>query len=209
LFELQAVLGLEGAALEVAKQKLAIDKERTEEAKAIAAYDKALSASGFNRDDPAVIDAAARLEAAGNNVQSSLISAFEQSAEILSKTVKDLRSALDSQRSAREGAFDLLPGGLQQRLLTDARQRIRAGINAGELDPQKVEAAARTPQDILRIAGQADSLVNAQEAVVKANTELKAAITELSKKDWGVNVQVNADGTFTLQGDVQNSAISP
>ena len=208
LFSLQATIGLEGAALQLAQQKLAIDKERTEEAKAIAAYDQALSASGFNREDPAVIEAAARLEAAANNVNSALISGLRESAEILSQRIKDLRSAFDSQRSAREGAFNLLPRGLQQSLLTDARQRIRAAVNAGELDPRKVNAAARTPQDILRIAAQADSLVSAQEAVVKANTELNAAITELSKKDWGVSVQVNSDGTYNLYGDVLNGAVS-
>jgi hypothetical protein len=44
--------------------------------------------------------------------------------------------------------------------------------------------------------------------VVKANAELQAAITKLNDKDWGVSVQVNSDGTYSLYGDVQNTALS-
>ena len=207
LSDLQATLGLEGAVLEVAKQQLAVDKARIEEAKAIAAYDKALSASGFNREDPAVIEAAARLQAAGLNVRSALIEGGQQAASLLNQSTQDLKSALDAQRSAREGAFDLLTNGLQQQLLQDARRRIQAGVNAGELDPRKVNAAARTPQDILRIAGQADSLVNAQNAVAKAATDLRVAIEGLNGKDWAVNVKVNADGTYQAYGDTVNNAV--
>lgn len=71
--EAVALQGLQGAALQVAQQQLKIDRLRAAERKAIAEYDKALVAAGFDRNNPGVIEAEARLKAAGLDIKTALI----------------------------------------------------------------------------------------------------------------------------------------
>lgn len=102
LRDVQALQGLQGAALQLAQQQLNIDKLRTAERKAAAEYDKALIGASFDRDNPAVITAAAKLEGASFNLRAALIegsTALEQSAR---EAARQLQQASTDLRNAQQ-----------------------------------------------------------------------------------------------------------
>jgi hypothetical protein len=147
---------------------------------------------------------AGNLSAKANQATSDL----KRLSDAQQKTIDKARQLVDSQRSARESAFRLLTRSKQGELLRDAEKRVNAAIKSGELSGFRVAAAIKSPEDLLRIASQADSLVDAQNSIATTNNELKAAINELKNKSWAVNVQVNADGLSNAYGDVLNGAVS-
>lgn len=215
LSDLQATVGLQGAALELTKQQLAIDKARAEEAKAIAEYDKTLSASGFNREDPAVIDAAARLEAAGNNFKSALIegsTAVIDAGKELRKDAEELASSLSNLRASN---FKYLTKQEQIRAFRNARDAAsveanRAGVvfrTSGTLQEmtRDFQGFADFRRQERELVSQIEQNKKAQELQEKLNTSM----SKLVDKDWNVYVNVAANGASQIYGDVVNSAVSP
>jgi hypothetical protein len=215
LQSLQATIGLEGAALQVAQQQLAVAKARAEEAKAISAYDSALSTSGFDRDSPMVIEAAARLEAASNDVQSSLIVGSNN----LRQTGQSLKQAIidgaNRYRGVLEGSFNLLRSGVQQRLVAEARGRIDYSL----FDERKL----RSPQDLFsaasaseqlrdidkQIADSSKALASVNTELVSTNKQLTEAVTALVQKDWSVNAYVSAGTDSAAQAEILRASSLP
>jgi tape measure domain-containing protein len=153
LADLQAIQGLEGVALEQAKSQLAIDQARAAEKKAIADYDKKLAGAGFDRDNPTVIDAAAKVEAASNNVKTALIegSAALKSAgkDAADRFISASRQLLDARLKLSETQAN--PQGLNRFLAPDeVFIRTRAAITS--LGPQ-LEAALKRGAELLRSQG--------------------------------------------------------
>ena len=96
LSDLQAIAGLEGEALERAKAGLLVAKARRAEEQAIVEYNQQLAASGGNGSDPKVIEAAAKVEAAGNNVKA----AFLEGGQAIEQSIRQAASAAASERQS-------------------------------------------------------------------------------------------------------------
>jgi TP901 family phage tail tape measure protein len=221
LSEATSIQGLEGVALEQAKAQLAIDKARTEERKAISEYDDAISGAGIKQENPAVIEAAAKVEAAGNNVKT----AFIEGADAVAKSIK---SALDSLQSASEGSFKFLTKSVQDSVLAKAREDIKAGVDAGRIDPKFL--SARSPSKVIEAAGAARSQIEALAKLGSAQADFSATLQTatdnvtkvyseststlstkfdtlsekfdtLSGKDWTVNVTVEGNSAANVRVD--------
>lgn len=204
LSALQATIGLEGVALQIAQQQLAIDKARAVEAKAIAAYDTTLASKSFNVDDPAVIEAAARLKAASNDVKSALLEGGQQAADALSRTVDRLKSATSSFDSTIRSNFDVFTISFQEEQIRRARATIEPLVNRGVI---RAGLDISTPEKLFQLANVADSFNSAEAELVAAQKENTAALQELTKADWNVNVIVNPDGTYKAYGDLVNNSV--
>lgn len=131
LADARALLGLQGIGLAQAQEQLKVDQLRRAEKKAIDDYDKKLSGAGFNRESPAVIEAAAKVEAAGNAVQAAL----EAGSEALKQAAKEAAQRfVDATRQLSEAQSKLSsvqanPQGLNRFLRPDEQfQRIQSSI---------------------------------------------------------------------------------
>lgn len=129
--EAVALQGLQGTGLQIAKQQLQIDRLRAAERKAIAEYDKALSAAGFDRSNPAVIDAAARMEAAGLSLKTALI----EGSNALINAAKEARDKLLAAELERAKQLTSQNQGLNKFLRSDVVAQ-RQGEGADILKPR-------------------------------------------------------------------------
>jgi tape measure domain-containing protein len=131
LEDARAIQGLQGLALAQAREQLKLDQLRRTERKAIADYDKKLAGSGFNRESPAVIEAAAKVEAAGNAVQAALVAGsdvLKEAAKDAAKRFTDATKQL-SEAQSRLSTVQASPEGLNRFLRPDEQfQRVRAAI---------------------------------------------------------------------------------
>lgn len=131
LNDLQATVRLEGLALEAAQQQLAVDKARAEQRKAVNSYDQALQSAGFDRNAPAVIEAAAKLQAAGDSLQIAFITGSEAirkaSEDAAKRYVEAAQQLVNAQLKLSEVRAN--PQGLN-RFLTpqDQQQRLQSAI---------------------------------------------------------------------------------
>jgi tape measure domain-containing protein len=153
LADARAIQGLQGLALAQAQEQLKIDQLRRTERQAIADYDKKLSGSGFNRESPAVIEAAAKVEAAGNAVQAALVAG----SDALQQASKDAAQRFtDAARQLTEAQLQLSsvranPEGLNRFLRPDEQfQRVRSAILS--LGPE-LQAAIKRGQELLNSQG--------------------------------------------------------
>lgn len=201
---LKATVGLQGVALEFAQQQLAVDKARTEQAKAIAAYDQALVGAGFDLDNEAVISAAAKLEAASIDIKSALLEGAQRSADIINRSIEQVKSATNNFNSTIRGSFDFFTRGFQEEQIRRARASIQPLIDRGVFR-QGIDIS--TPERLFQLANVAESFNNAEKELVAAQKENTIALNKLAEVDWRVNVQVNADGTYQAYGDVVNNAV--
>jgi uncharacterized phage infection (PIP) family protein YhgE len=162
-----------------------------------------------------VIEAAARLEAAGNNVQSSLI----EGSNNLRQTGQSLKQAIidgaNRYRGVLEGSFNLLRSGVQERLVAQARNRIDYSL----FDERKL----RSPQDIFsaasaseqlkdidkQIADSSKALATVNTELVSTNRQLTEAVTALVQKDWSVNAYVSAGTDSAAQAEILRAASLP
>lgn len=153
LTDARTLLGLQGIALTQAQEQLKIDKLRRDEKKAIDDFDKKLSGSGFNRESPAVIEAAAKVEAAGNAVKAALISgsdALRQAAKDAAQRFVDATRQL-SEAQSKLSSVQANPQGLNRFLRPDEQfQRVRAAIL--RLGPD-LQTAIQSGQKLLNAQG--------------------------------------------------------
>jgi len=209
LSDLQAIQGLEGLALEQAKAQLSIDKARAAQQKAIADFDSKLIGSGFDRNNPAVIEAAAKLEAAGNNVKVALLEGAEAltsaSKDAADRFVSAARQLLDARLKLSETQAN--PQGLNRFLARDeVFQRTRAAIT--RLGPE-LETALKRGADLLRSQGVGTGrplFENIREIFNQARTGSFASFDGLQKITQFINdVNAEADairGVNTAQDQV-------
>lgn len=153
LADARAIQGLQGLALAQAQEQLKVDQLRRTERQAIASYDKTLSGSGFNRESPAVIEAAAKVEAAGMAVQAALVAG----SDALQQASKDAAQRFtDAARQLTEAQLQLSsvranPEGLNRFLRPDEQfQRVRSAILS--LGPE-LQAAIKRGQELLNSQG--------------------------------------------------------
>lgn len=153
LDDARAVQGLQGLALAQAQEQLKLDQLRRTEKQAIADYDRKLSGAGFNRESPAVIEAAAKVEAAGNAVQAALIAgsdALKQAAKDAAQRFTDATRQLSEARS-KLSAIQANPQGLNRFLSPEEQfQRVRAAILRQGPD---LQAAIQSGQKLLNSQG--------------------------------------------------------
>lgn len=236
--------GVEGSVLAIVKAQAVVQENITEQARLQAEYDKAVSdarKAGKSPDkDQAVADASLRLKAATLNLRSALIEGSQQAAQTLKDAAARVKGALEavksaeqSQTSARVAAFDLITPQAQQETRQRLINQIINGITSGQLNQGTLLDRFGTTVggnyggldrvldfnrldigQLSEIAGKSASLIDAQNNLINANTELKKATADLTgatnrlaDKGWAVNVAVNADGTSTAYGDVLNRAI--
>lgn len=153
LADARAIQGLQGLALAATQEQLKIDQLRRAEKKAIADYDQKLSGAGFNRDAPAVIEAGAKLEAAGNAVQAALVAgsdALKQAAKEAAQRFTDATRQL-SEAQSKLSSVQANPQGLNRFLSPEEQfQRVRAAIL--RLGPD-LQAAIQSGQKLLNSQG--------------------------------------------------------
>lgn len=130
LADLQRIQGLEGAALQQMQKQLEIDVLRRKERKAIADYDAALAAAGFNKTDPTVQQAESQLV----EIRRALIEGSTALRE----------SARDAARELRQASLDL----------SNARQ-LAATPTFSTGDPGPARAALQQVQGIRQSIAQA------------------------------------------------------
>lgn len=102
LRDAQSLQGLQGVALQLAQQQLAIDKLRATEAEAIKEANRNLAAANGDRTEQSVVDAAAKVETAGLQLRIALIegsTALEQSAR---EAARQLQQASTDLRNAQQ-----------------------------------------------------------------------------------------------------------
>lgn len=211
LDDLQRTAGLEGSALQLLQQQLAVEKALTEQRRLQAEYDKASKAASDagGKDaakNTAAADAESRLKAASMNVRSAFIEGSRSAADILKGAAERFKAAGQALRGSLEGAFQFLRPDIQNKLTERARADIsaaqKAGIFRGDVGLNS------TPEELLSIAGSARSVLTATADFNKAGTDLNSAIDqlsspllELSKKDWTVVVNVASSGLASVSGD--------
>jgi tape measure domain-containing protein len=214
---------LKGDVRDIAAQQLRIDQALAAEAKAyVDAYNAQQGKDPVNAQKlqdaatvssillrAAMVDGAKLIREAAENAEQRFKSAGES-----------IKSALAAQDSARVAAFDVITQQAQQETRSRLIGRVQEGVNAGQLDPNKIRQVYGPDLDTLDIgkladlAGKSASLIDAQDGVISASKELKAATDNLAgvnkllaDKSWAVNVAVNADGSSAAYGDVLNRAI--
>lgn len=202
----QRAIGLEGEALQIAQQQLAVEEAKAIERQKFNAYNDAFKQANGDSNSEAVISAAAEYEDAANNVRTALISGAFAVGDSLNQATGNLNSAL-------RGAFDILTFPEQKKLLEEARRNIQEAAKIGKVDPGKVDF--RDPNAVLRAGEQSKAIVDAFKQVGAAQKEANAflqanteAVGTLAAKDWGVFVTVNADaGSVQVQGDAVNRSV--
>ena len=153
LADAKAIQGLQGLALTQAQEQLKLDQLRRAEKQAIADYDKKLSGTGFNRESPAVIESAAKVEAAGNAVKAALIAgsdALKQAAKEAAQRFTDATRQL-SEAQSKLSSVQANPQGLNRFLRPDEQfQRVRNSIL--QLGPD-LQTAIKSGQQLLNKQG--------------------------------------------------------
>lgn len=131
LRDLQRLAGLEGLALESAQQALKLEEARRKQSQAQDAYSKVSDKISDGVESPALIDAAAKLEAAGNGVKAAML----EGAQALTAAAKDFAdrftAAVEALTNARLNLAETQadPNGLNRFLRPDEQfQRTRSSI---------------------------------------------------------------------------------
>lgn len=153
LSDARAVSTLQGLALAQAQRQLKTEQLRRAEKQAIADYDRKLSGSGFNRESPAVIEASAKVEAAGNALKAALIEGSdalkEAAKDAASRFIEATRQLSDAQ--SKLSTVQANPQGLNRFLSPEEQfQRVRAAIL--RLGPD-LEKAFQSGQQLLNKQG--------------------------------------------------------
>ena len=172
--------------------------------------------------------AAEQAEAIAGNLSSKGTDALKSLKSATDEVVKNFKAALDSLQSASEGSFKFLTRSAKEGVLAQARQDIRAGVDAGRIDPKFLNA--RSPSKVIEAAAAARSQVEALATLSKAQADYSAAfetaannvtsvysestaalgtkfdsLTEkvdaLSTKDWTVNVTVEGNSAANVRVD--------
>lgn len=216
----QQLQGLDGQSLESAKQRLAVEELVVKQRKAQADYDNAVRNSGGNTQTPSVIEASAKLEAAGIAVKTAMI----EGSEAARRNFEDAAKAL---RQTSESNFRFLTKAAQEQVINNARKDIAVGVQAGNINPRFLNT--RRPEDVLAAANasrsQVEAIQNFQQAqrdytgaVSKADQTINAVGSQLSdaankivalqgsldglaSKDWSVNVSVTGDSAANVRVD--------
>lgn len=148
---------------------------------------KAADPAAFSK---ALEDAKKAQEDAAQGIKDSFKNA-ETAADSLAQAQNGLRSAL-------EGSFDLLSDSRQGALVAAARKDLQRAVDARFFDSTKV--AKLSDKEVIGAAAQARSVLDAsdklgtsQAGLINSNAALEKATTELAKKNWAVNVAVNAN----------------
>jgi DNA-binding transcriptional LysR family regulator len=136
---------------------------------------------------------------AGNTYRDAVKSASQQAEDSFKQVAKQAESAAESLRGALEGSFNLLTPQLQKSLLSDARRDINQAISAGFFNPGAVALQTGSVEGILDVANKARGIDRANEQLASVTTELVSVNSNLTqvtgdlvKKDWTVNVAVDA-----------------
>lgn len=176
--------GKQGTQLSIAQARLSVEK-------AIRGVDSAavgLDAANTKKDPKEIKSASQALADSGNTLRTALITGADAARIALKDAAKSVEDAFKSLQSARQGAFDLLPGSSQTELRQAAENKINRQIQSGELDRFKVAAALGTntfrnadPQRLFDVAGKAGAIDEANKALTKATQDQTLATIEQSK----------------------------
>lgn len=145
----------------------------------------------------AIIEGANALRSTGQSLRNSIIEGAQRSRGIL------------------EGAYNLLRPEIQNRLLTNARERVNTGIfDIGKLrSPSDVFSAASASADLARnnldIAQSTSALATVNTELAQVNKQLSEAISALATKDWTVNTYVSAGTDAQSRADILAAATLP
>lgn len=214
---------LKGDVKDIAAEQFKIDKALAAEARAyVEAYQAAQGKDPIKAQklqDAAAV-ASINLRTAMVEGAKAIKESAENAKERFAEASKALKSAFDAQDNARVSAFDVITPQAQQETRNRLIGKVQEGVGAGQLDPNKIRQVYGPDLDTLDIgkladlAGKSASLIDAQDGIISASKELKAATDNLAgvnallaEKDWAVNVRVNADGSSAAYGDVLNRAI--
>ncbi len=211
---LQATAGLSGLELDRMQQTLNVQQAIKSEAEAELKYREALKNSATvqnpsgNKLDKDVIQAAARLEAAGIGVKTAIFEASLNAASSLKAAADRFKSAGESLRSSLEGAFKFLTPQIQKQLTDNAKKDIQAAQKAG-IFRGDVVGFNTTPEELLSIGGSARGVLAATKSFDAAGKDLVSALdavqsplVSLAEKDWQVVVNVASSGLASVSGDV-------
>jgi hypothetical protein len=216
--ETSKLANLKGDVRDIAAQQLRIDQALAAEAKAyVDAYNAQQGKDPVNAQKlqdaatvssillrAAMVDGAKLIREAAENAEQRFKSAGES-----------IKSALAAQDSARVAAFDVITQQAQQETRSRLIGRVQEGVNAGQLDPNKIRQVYGPDLGTLDInrladlAGKSASLIDAQDGVINASNELKSATENLTgvnkllaDKDWMVRVNVASDGQAAVSGAI-------
>ncbi len=178
------LVGMHGAELTIAQSRVGI----AEKIRAVAAAERSLGAARSGNDWAKIDAASVTLGDAGDKLRTALIKGSDAAKQSLKEAATGLTDAFKSLQSARQNAYDLLPDYRQEQLRRQAESSINKGINSGELDRFKVDAALgpgfyrnADPQKLFGIAGQSDAIAQAQKALTLATLDQTKAQVEATK----------------------------
>jgi hypothetical protein len=70
-----------------------------------------------------------------------------------------------------------------------------------------IDFSRLSTEQLGKLAAEVTGLQNAEETLAKAVADNSTYLKQLAEKNWGVSVQVNADGTSQVYGDAVNGAL--
>jgi hypothetical protein len=70
-----------------------------------------------------------------------------------------------------------------------------------------IDFSRLSTEQLGKLAAEVTGLQTAEETLAKAVADNSTYLKQLAEKNWGVSVQVNADGTSQVYGDAVNGAL--
>lgn len=142
-----------------------------------------------NQQDRVVVDDLLNKQARANaDVRQAYADAGLALVQNARQAADALKAAEQSFNSTARGNFEFLTNDLQQQQIDIARQSVASGVRRGLI---RGDADISSPEKLFRVAGVAESLVSAQDALKKALAENVKATEALVKKDWNIYLSTN------------------
>ena len=211
LLALEALQGLEGQARQAGEAQLRIEAARAEAVKARAEFEKAAGLEG-NEAGAARLEAVA--ETASVNLKAALIEGSAALQAASESAANQVKAAAEALQGGLRNNIDLLNSDLRNKVVSDARRSLNASLATGRFDSETIRAGISGTEDLLKVATQLEGLNRqfdnyelAQDNLAKVQEQtatkfealsqkfdpLTAATETLAKKDWTVNVSVDAN----------------
>jgi hypothetical protein len=176
------------------------------------------------------------VEVAGNNVKAALLEGGQSVEASMKRAAETLKSAQSGFANQVNQSFNIATDRQRQQARQIFLDQINAAQQAGAFDPRRAAAkygAGYSPASSMTINGQTtrtaeqfdfrrlttdqlsklaaevSGLQNVEQTLARAVVDNSTYLKQLAEKTWGVSVQVNADGTSQVYGDVVNGALAP
>jgi tape measure domain-containing protein len=174
---------------------------------------------------------------AGNlsNKATEIRNALTQGANELRKAADAIKGAQSNYANQVTQSFDIATDKQRRQARQIFLDQINAAQQAGAFDPRRaalkfgggyspagsmtingettlfkevIDFSRLSTEQLGKLAAEVTGLQNAEETLAKAVADNSTYLKQLAEKNWGVSVQVNADGTSQVYGDAVNGALA-